>query len=480
MNNLSALAASFAYIFIVLIIATLVAKFSRGASESSRKLVHILVGNWIFITPFFTDLWAVVLVPASFIIINSLSLKYKLIAAMERDDDSLGTVYYALSLFILTAASFILDWPRLAFFGVLIMAYGDGLAAVIGQRFGRIKPFPFAPKKSLAGTLTVAIVAFIVTALVSLFVRGGAESAPALPLIILVSLLTALFSAAIELVGERGCDNIILPLGSAFFAEMLLRYPSIGLFLYLLLAAVILVIAYKKNAITPTGMVAAFLVALSLYCLGGPYIASSLILFFILGSAVSKIKNQNKRQAEALQESTEARSWHQVLANSLPAVILLWLQYFFPEIRVFSFLAFAVFSAAAADTFSSEIGMLSNGRVFNILNGKPLPKGVSGGVSLVGLLAAVVGSLLLSLLLLPEYGLRGFIYATLLGIAGSLLDSILGASIQRKYKSEVATVQDRANHNTDVPVKGFKLISNNSVNLITLFLISIIGFVLFR
>jgi len=83
MNNLTGLIYSLVYIFIILGLATLVAKFSRGTSETSRKLVHVLVGNWVFLTPFFSDLWAVVLVPFTFIIINSLSIRYNLIKARE-------------------------------------------------------------------------------------------------------------------------------------------------------------------------------------------------------------------------------------------------------------------------------------------------------------------------------------------------------------------------------------------------------------
>ena len=479
MPNLTGLLISLIYIFLVLVLATIVAKRSRGASETSRKLVHILMGNWVFLTPLFVDLWAVVLVPFSFIIINSLSLKYKFIAAMERDDDSLGTVYYAISLFVLAAAGFILKWPRLIYLGVLIMAYGDGLAAVIGQKYGRNKPFSFAPKKSLTGSVTVAIVAFIATALVfSLVKNSDAATTPALPLILLVSLATALFAAGIELIGENGCDNLTLPLGSALFAELAVRYASPGLFLYIVLSVLILIFAYKKHAITPAGMVAALLTALTLYTLGGPWLGASLLIFFILGSAVSKIKSEHKKRAEALQEGSEARSWQQVLANSFPAVILVWLNYALPESTIFMFLAFTVFSAAAADTFSSEIGMLSKGRVFNILNGHTIPNGVSGGVSLMGLLAGVIGSGLLSLLVVPEFGWRGFFYAALLGMSGSIIDSILGASVQRKFKGETTPIQDKALQSGDKPVKGFKFISNNSVNLITLMIVAALGYIL--
>ena len=110
----------------------------------------------------FTELWAVLAVPLAFVFINTISLKVKLIPAMERNDNSLGTVYYAISLVVLSGVSFILKWPQLVFIGVLVLAYGDGLAALIGQKYGK-KSLVIAPSKTLAGSLTVLVVAFVVT-----------------------------------------------------------------------------------------------------------------------------------------------------------------------------------------------------------------------------------------------------------------------------------------------------------------------------
>ena len=176
MSNLIALAISGAYIVLVLVVATLVAKYTDGAAENSRKLVHILVGNWVFITPYFTSLWAVILVPAVFVVVNSLSLKYKLIPAMERDDDSLGTVYYAISMLLLAGGAFVLGWPLLSFAGLLTMAYGDGLAAIVGARWNRIRPFAQAPGKTLSGTLTVGAAGFLFTVVaIALFERSALD-----------------------------------------------------------------------------------------------------------------------------------------------------------------------------------------------------------------------------------------------------------------------------------------------------------------
>lgn len=479
MDNITGLFLSLLYIFIIIGLATLVARFSRGASETSRKLVHILVGNWVFLTPLFHDLWAVVLIPFTFIIINSLSLRYNLIKAMERDDDSLGTVYYAISLFVLSGAGFLLGWRSLPYIGILTMAYGDGLAASTGNRWGKRKLFTFAPEKTLAGSLTVFLAAFIVTSgALYVFQSDIHPSGLSIPLILFVAFLTGIVSAFIELVGHKGCDNLTLPIGSALFATLSIRSAGPVYFIYLFISASILIAAFRLKSITTDGMVAAILTAVTLYSLGGVWIASALLVFFILGSIVSKIRNDVKRKAESLQDDTGARNWKQVLANSLPASILLWLFYMYPNEKIFLLLSFAVFSAAASDTFSSEIGMMSKGKVFSILTGKQIPNGVSGGVSIIGLLAGLLGSILLSVLTIPEFGMSGFTAASLLGFTGTLIDSILGASIQRKYKGVKGNLQDKSEPHHNIPISGFRYITNNAVNLITLILVPLIGYII--
>ncbi len=197
------------------------------------------------------------------------------------------------------------------------------------------------------------------------------------------------------------------------------------------------------------------------------------MVFFILGSAVSKITNDKKRKVESLHDHTGPRNWVQVLSNSLPACILAWLGYIYSDMNFLPLLAFAVFSAAASDTFSSEIGMMSNGKVFNILTGKAIPRGLSGGVSWPGLVAGLVGSLLLSFFALPEFGLSGMIFITILGFLGSIFDSIIGIFLQSQYLGEDGQLQDRKTDGD--PIKGFKLITNNAVNLISLTLVPLSG-----
>lgn len=243
----------------------------------------------------------------------------------------------------------------------------------------------------------------------------------------------------------------------------------------MLVVSLILISAYRLKSITLDGSFAAFLTAISLYTLGGLWISISLLVFFILGSILSKLKNKEKIKAESLQEDSGARNWKQVLANSLPACVLVWVAYLFPEKQYILLPAFAVFSAGAADTFSSEIGMMSKGKVFNILTGKPIAGGLSGGVSWVGFIAGFLGSVLLSLLAIPQFGWSGMIFVTILGLLGSILDSIIGIVLQSKYMGSKGNLQDKSSNPNEKPVRGFKIITNNAINFITLSLISLSG-----
>lgn len=475
MNDIQLILWSTAYVLLVLAFASLVAKAKKDTSELTRKLVHILAGNWVFFTPHFTQLWAVVFVPFVFVIVNGLSIKYNLIPAMERREEvSYGTVYYAVSLLVLSGLGFIFKWRVLPLIGILIMTYGDGLAAITGQGFGRTKPFSFAPRKTLVGTMTVASCAFVITLAVLL-----TDQSPAIigvPEVFLIALMTAVFSAFVELIGSKGSDNLLLPLASGLFASLAYYYATVGYYLYLLSATAILIFAYHKKAITPDGIVAAILTAASLYTLGGFWVALSLVVFFILGSVLSKLKNDHKAKAEALQEPGSARNWKQVLCNSLPASLIVWLAMILdrPDLNL---VAIAVFSAASADTFSSEIGMMSKGKVYNILTGQSLPSGVSGGVSKAGFLAGLLGALLLGLLALADFGMKGLALTTGLGFLGTLVDSLLGAAFQAKYTSDQAGLQDRASGGGRL-IGGYAWMTNNMVNLTTLCVVAITGLII--
>ena len=125
---------SFAYIALIIVCAKL---FEKKGKEASRKFIHIMLGNWWIIAMFFFDnVWFAAFGPAVFVAINYISYKKDLIKVMEREEqDGFGTVYYALSLLILAIMSFgIYKNSVLGLIPTLVMAYGDGFAAIVGKQ----------------------------------------------------------------------------------------------------------------------------------------------------------------------------------------------------------------------------------------------------------------------------------------------------------------------------------------------------------
>ena len=202
------------YIYIALVIAG--AKiFEKKGKESSRKFIHIMLGNWWFIAMFFfTNVWFAIFVPATFVIINYLSYKKNIIKVMERDtQDGLGTVYYAVTLLILTIVSFgIFKNPILGLVPNLIMAYGDGLAAIIGKTTKSKKYKLGDSKKSFAGSLTMFIISTLLIGAYLMYMNSEIFWKSAhWPL---VSIMIAFLITAIEAISSKGTDNITVPLSA--------------------------------------------------------------------------------------------------------------------------------------------------------------------------------------------------------------------------------------------------------------------------
>jgi phytol kinase len=213
MSNLWGINLSLAFIFVIIFLSTLLNKTKILSEEGSRKFIHIGVGNWWIIAMlFFSNVIYASIVPFLFIVLNYLSYRFKIVKAMERENDkSLGTVYYPVSLLILVIFTFgIIDRPYIGAIGIFIMAYGDGLASV----FGKMIPSPrLYGKKTLAGSLAMFIVSAIVTATLLLIFH---------PVMVVEStMIVALSATLLELYSKKGLDNITVPLGSSLIYYLL-------------------------------------------------------------------------------------------------------------------------------------------------------------------------------------------------------------------------------------------------------------------
>ncbi len=218
---------------------------------------------------------------------------------------------------------------------------------------------------------------------------------------------------------------------------------------YQLLAGFLLAIliaggAYYAGALSRSGMVAAILLGTIVFGLGGLPWAVLLIAFFISSSLLSRLFSRRKERMEEKFSKGHRRDAAQVLANGGIAGLCVLLWQVFPG-ALWPWLAFAgALAAANADTWATELGVLSKSPPRSLRTGRVVEPGDSGGVSRMGLIAATGGSLLIAgLAVLPWPGLpsepgletRGLVMLliTLAGLGGSLVDSLLGATVQVIY-----------------------------------------------
>lgn len=204
MNNIIGLIVASIYILVIFLTSKL---FEKKGKEVTRKYIHIMLSNiWFISMAFFDNFIIAAILPMLFVIINSLSYKFNLIKIMEREDkkEGIGTVYYAISLTVLSLVTFYINKPILALPGILIMGYGDGLAAVIGQKV-KSKSFNIlGSTKSIAGSATMFIVSLIISILIFSFI--GIEY------LILKAFLIAIIATILEAISVKGLDNITVPL----------------------------------------------------------------------------------------------------------------------------------------------------------------------------------------------------------------------------------------------------------------------------
>lgn len=208
MQNWIGILVSYIFIFLMIIGGKL---FEKIGKEASRKFIHIMLGNWWLIAMyFFNNVWFAAFVPLTFVIINYISYKKDIIKVMEREEnkkDGLGTVYYACSLLILVIITFgVLNKPILGLVPIFVMAFGDGLAAIFGKLIKSKKYKVYDTEKSIAGSLTMFIVSFIIITIYLMYINS--------PFWYLKGIIISLIITVLEAISIKGTDNITVPIAT--------------------------------------------------------------------------------------------------------------------------------------------------------------------------------------------------------------------------------------------------------------------------
>ena len=191
-----------------------------ASAEVGRKIVHIGTGNvvlfaWLLNIPAWIGIMAAVLAG----IVALVSYRTKILPSVNGvGRKSLGTFFYAISVGVAIALFWGLNEPYFAALGICVMAWGDGLAGLAGQRWGKHPYEILGGRKSLEGSAVMAIVSGLVTVGVLGLALGN------FPQLLLIASLVAIAAAALETISFVGIDNLTVPLGSAGLAYGLVHW----------------------------------------------------------------------------------------------------------------------------------------------------------------------------------------------------------------------------------------------------------------
>ncbi|XP_015696859.1 protein PGR [Oryza brachyantha] len=240
--------------------------------------------------------------------------------------------------------------------------------------------------------------------------------------------------------------------------------------------------------------------AMVAHTVGGYRFAGMLLVFFFTASRVTRVGEARKRALDPDFKEGGQRNWKQVLSNSGIANILVVLITLVTggadkclDTRESSLVTALIggvighYACCNGDTWSSELGILSKTEPRIITTFKRVRKGTNGGVTIDGLLAAAAAGFSIGL----TFVLLGFLttqcdsdvfwrqllvipLATAAGLCGSLIDSLLGATLQYSGYCNTRKKVVGVEGPTVTRISGLNILDNNGVNVVSVFLTTLI------
>ena len=209
MSDPLALIIAFGYVSVVLALGEGLRRRLGLSVEFSRKFVHLGVGMVAFaLVAFFHEWYFAVIPPLVFVVVNVVSYRRQIFAAMETGEkNQLGTIYFPISFAILIP----LLWshPALLVASLMPLTWGDAFAAIVGRHLGTHPFTVFKQTRTLEGTLAMFALSFL--AVLSTLLFFGWTPAASLA----TAFAVALAAALVEAVSPWGIDNLTVPMASA-------------------------------------------------------------------------------------------------------------------------------------------------------------------------------------------------------------------------------------------------------------------------
>lgn len=259
-----------------------------------------------------------------------------------------------------------------------------------------------------------------------------------------------------------------------------LQWPWSLVFIIAMMA-LFAVIALKKQSLDVSGAIAAFVMGVVVLWCSKVEGLLLLLLFFVGSNVVGRISKRIRQQSlneKSIEKKGSKRDVMQVLANGLMATIGALMWYCTGKISSLVLLGAAI-AEATSDTFAGEIGRLSKKPPVSIRTLTPVPKGLSGGITLLGTATAFISSFVIGLswaIFFSSYlGSSSDMWLslsviTLTGFMGCIVDSFLGACAQAHYKDpntgELTEKEYKDGQKLEL-VQGVSWIDNDMVNLLS-------------
>ncbi|MDZ7631276.1 MAG: DUF92 domain-containing protein [Gemmatimonadaceae bacterium] len=229
-------------------------------------------------------------------------------------------------------------------------------------------------------------------------------------------------------------------------------------------------LVWRAGLLTTSGAVAAAALG-SATALAGLDWMVLLLAFFATSVVLGRVGRTRKMQrSAAVIAKAGPRDATQVLANGAIFGLGALFAIDGSVMEAVAAVALGGLAAAMADTWGTEIGMLSRQSPRSILTWAPMEPGMSGGVSMLGMAATVGGAITIAgLAAALRWPVLVAVAAAVGGIAGAMADSVLGATVQQRRRSRrtgrMTERMTEADGTPTVAAGGLTWLNNDGVNL---------------
>ncbi len=413
-------------------------------AETARQLLHVAMGAFALLLRVLTW-WEAAGLAALALLFNWLVLPRIGGSRISRPAEiirgyPIGILVYPLSVLLLVVA-----FPRrpdIAASAWGIMACGDGLATIIGRRFGR-HPLPWNHEKTLEGSVSFVVAGGAAAWLLSWWTSPAVSPPPPGWFILAGPLLAAVTAGLVESIPIRLDDNFSVPaIAAATLWGMSLVDPTAWFASYPVIAGrlwpavaingVAAFTGWRAGTVRPSGMVAGWCIGVVIYACAGPMGWLLLAATFLAATLSSHLGLKRKALLGIAEDRGGRRGGANAFANTGVAAIAALVAVLTPYHDAALLALVAALTAGGSDTIASEIGKAWGSKTYLITSFAQVRPGTPGAMSIEGTAAGIVGALALAALgvgagLIPSSAIWAVVGGAM---AGSAVESALGATLE--------------------------------------------------